>query len=85
MLMEIFTFYIFLFLHKQKGHSVLVGRILEAEEKPWTEQQDTPQSTQPEHLRGLEGFCCSLVCLGGKKMKHLKFGIENKSVIKCYR
>ena len=57
-LMEIFTFYIFLFLHKQQGHSVLVGRSMEAEEKPWMEHRDTPQSMQLEHLWGLKDFHC---------------------------
>lgn len=71
MLMEIFTFCIFVFLHDQKGHSVLVSRSLEAEENPWTEHQDTSQSAQPEHLWGLEN-------------KASEVWDENKSVIKCY-
>lgn len=71
MLMEIFTFCIFVFLHDQKGHSVLVSRSLEAEENPWTEHQDTSLSAQPEHLWGLEN-------------KASEVWDENKSVIKCY-
>lgn len=44
MLMKIFTFYIFLFLHDQKSHSVLVYRSLDAEKNPWTEHQDASGS-----------------------------------------
>lgn len=43
MLMKIFTFYIFLFLHDQKSHSVLVCRSLDAE-NPWTEHQAASRS-----------------------------------------
>lgn len=71
MLMEIFTFYIFLFLHDQKGLSVLLCRSLEAEENPQTEHEDSSQSTQPKHLWALEN-------------KASEAWDENKSVIKRY-
>lgn len=60
----------FSFLHDQKIHSVLVCRSLEAVENPWTEHQDASQSTQPEHLWGLEN-------------KASEVWDENKSAIKC--
>lgn len=44
MLMKIFTLYIFLFLHDQKSHSVLVCTSLDAEKNPWTEHQDASRS-----------------------------------------
>lgn len=49
----------------------IVCRSLEAEENPWMEHQDTSQSTQLEHLWGLEN-------------KASEVWDENKSVIKCY-
>lgn len=51
---HIYILHDFVFLHDQKGHSVLLCRILEAEDNPWTEHQDPSQSTQPKHLWALE-------------------------------